>query len=608
MSTPVEGDDSAGRAAVDFEQLYQQAPCGYLTCDDDGTITGVNDTFLRWTGHRRKDLLGTRLQNLMPVGDRMLYSTHCIPQLRMAGAVAEVLVEVIGADGARRAALLSAARTAAAEDTAASVRVIIFSAHERRRYERELVAAVRRAEEADALRASAEAGLAHLALHDALTGLPNRAGLAARLEDALARRASTGAGVGVLSVDVDHFKIINDSLGHAAGDELLRTVAHRLCSAMRDSSTVARLSGDEFVVIEELADSHEAASLAQRLLDVLIEPVTIDGLEILASASIGAAVADAHDDTPDQLLRRADIAMYRAKARGRGCWELHDPARADPAVDRLRTLGELRHGIDHGQLRLHYQPRMDLLTGELHSVEALVRWEHPTRGLLPPADFIEVAEDSGLIRGLGRWVLEEAVAQAARWHATTLSAAPLEMAVNLSTRQLTDPQLVTTVADVLTRHRLDSSLLTLEVTETALMEDPDAALRTLTALKDLGVLLAVDDFGTGYASLTYLQRFPIDELKIDRSFMAGLGSDAGDSAIVASCVQLAHAIGIRAVAEGVETPEQQRALLDLDCDIAQGFHYSPPLPADALPTWLAHHQNGPVMALSWSPTTAQRSK
>ena len=570
-----------GPVDVDFEALYQQAPCGYLVTADDGTITGVNDTFLSWTGHPREDLMGTRLQQLLPDGDRILFATHCTPQLSVTGAVAEIAVDVVGADGTRRAALLSAARTPATDSSPAAVRVIIFSAHERRQYERELVEALRRAEESDARRASAEAHLQHLALHDPLTGLPNRAGLTLQLEATFAEPSARPV---ALFVDLDHFKAVNDSLGHAAGDELLIVVAERLRSAVRDTATIARLAGDEFVVLDALGDAEHATTMAERLLEVLTAPVVLQGLEIMVSASIGAAVADG-EETPERLLRHADIAMYRAKSRGRNCWELHDPASTDPAADRLLLLGELRRGIDSSELRLHYQPRMDLRTGRAAGVEALVRWAHPVRGLLPPAEFIEVAEESGLVRQLGAWVLNEAVAQAARWQ--DVDGLSLEMAVNLSPRQLADPELLGVVTAALTRHSLDPAALTLEITETALMDDPDAALTTLTALEALGVGLAVDDFGTGYASLTYLKRFPVDELKIDRSFVAGLGTDRGDSAIVTSCVQLAHAVGIRAVAEGVETDTQRLALLDLHCDFAQGYYYAPPLTPDALTAWLA---------------------
>ncbi len=582
---------------ADFEQLFHQAPCGYLLTGDDGTITAVNDSFLAWTGHRRADLVGTRLQQLLPVGDRILYTTHCIPKLELAGAVTEVVIDIVAADGTRQAALLSAARSV---DTPADpvVRVIIFSAHERRLYEHELIAARRRAEQSEADRASAQADLVHLARHDPLTGLLNRAGLTEHLTTAV-DQAGAGPGPAALVIDFDHFRLVNDSLGRAAGDELLRTVARRLQAQVRAEDCVARLSGDEFVVVEHSSDPAQAAALARRLLETLTAPQVVDGLEIVASASIGAAVANPADPDPDRLLRRAGAAMHRVKARGGGAWDLHDPARTGPATNWLQVLGELRCGIGLGQLRVHYQPRVRLADGTLHGVEALVRWQHPDRGLLAPIHFIGVAEASGLVRELGAWVLEEAVTQAVAWNSHRAGRPPVLMAVNLSTRQLTDPTLAATVAAVLDRHGLDPALLTLEITETALMEDPDGANAVLAALKALGVELAVDDFGTGYASLTYLKRFPVDELKIDQSFVRGLGSDPGDRAIVASCVQLAHAVGIRAVAEGVETDTHRQQLLALDCDYAQGYYYSRPQPPNELGDWLtgtSPHSAGPAFS------------
>lgn len=577
----------------DYEQFFQHAPCGYLLLDDDGIIRMLNDTFLHWTGHRREDLVGTKLQRLFPMGDRLLFSTHCVPQLKLSGAVSEVSLEVIDAEGKRKAALLTAVRT---PDPAGHgvVKVIIFSAHERRKYELELVEARRRAEESEARSVKAEAGLQHLALHDTLTGLQNRAGLASTLEEALAECETLERELAVLFLDLDRFKAVNDSLGHAAGDELLTLVAQRLEATVRASSTVARFAGDEFVILEHVTGLEEAGHLADRILETISVPMVIEGLEVVCSASIGVALADPRHTNMDRLLRGADIAMYQAKARGRNTWSVHDPTEIDPAVNRLQLLGELRTAISTEQLRVHYQPRMDLGTGRINSVEALVRWQHPTRGLLQPADFIDLAEESGLIRSLGAWVLEEAVAQSARWRNLSPGQKPVEMAVNLSTRQLLDPELLAIVSGALTRHALDPRQLTLEITETALMENPDAALEVLTALKGLGVGLAIDDFGTGYASLTYLKDFPIDELKIDRSFVQGLGSDDGDSAIVSSCIQLAHAVGIRAVAEGVETLHQQSALLHLGCDLAQGFHYSRPLAPEALASWVSARNTGPA--------------
>lgn len=570
-----------------FEALFHQAPCGYLVTDDGGRITAVNDTFVRWTGFSREALLGRKLQSLMPMGDQILYATHCIPQLGITGSVSEVAVDIIGANGQRRPALLSASQWPATGEDAPSVRVIIFSAHERRLYEQELVTALRAAEEADAKRAHAEKELQRLALHDALTGLPNRAGLKAKLD---ARPARSGTGrLAVLFIDLDHFKAVNDSLGHAAGDELLVSVSERLVPAVPSTGTVARLSGDEFLVVDRVDGREDATALAGRLLDVLTAPMHIEGLEIITSASIGIAVAREPGETLEDLIRRADIAMYRAKERGRNRWELHQPAASDPAVDRLRALGELRRGIGEGALRVHYQPRIDLHTGRASGVEALVRWQHPTRGLLPPSEFITMAEESGLVRPLGAWVLEETLKLAESLRRDDHYGANLEFAVNLSARQLSDPELVAMVEGALRRRMLDPALLLLEITETALMSDPGAALDSLTKLKNLGVGLAVDDFGTGYSSLTYLKKFPINELKIDRSFIMGLGSDTGDSAIVNSCIDLAHAVGIRAVAEGVETPGQVATLRSMGCDLAQGYHWAKPLPPQNLRKWLKTH-------------------
>jgi diguanylate cyclase (GGDEF)-like protein/PAS domain S-box-containing protein len=572
-----------------FEELFHAAPCGYLLTDDGGRITAVNDTFLGWSGYSRSRLLGSRLQALMPVGDQILYSTHCIPQLGITGAVSEIAVEIVHADGGRCAALLSAARSQASAQNPASVRVIIFSAHERRLYEKELVSALRAAEESEARRAQAEAELQRLALHDALTGLPNRAGLKERLEQVLSARTGEPGTVAALFIDLDYFKAVNDSLGHAAGDELLVLVAQRLKPAAGKASMVARLSGDEFIVADTFACPREAMELAGRLVEVLKAPMRIEGLEIVTSASIGVAIAEEEGETPEDLIRRADLAMYRAKSLGRNRWELHQPAKSDPTVDRLRRLGELRQGISDGALRVHYQPRVDLCTGRTSGVEALVRWQHPERGLLFPADFVDIAEESGLIRPLGVWVLEETLRQAERWRREDRNTIGLELAVNVSARQLNDPELVPIIEEALRRSRTDPSLLILEITETALMGDPDVGLESLTALKKLGVGLAVDDFGTGYSSLTYLKKFPIDELKIDRSFIMGLESDPGDAAIVGSCVDLAHAVGIRAVAEGVETGGQVQRLKAMGCDLAQGFHFSRPLPAPAVKEWLGEN-------------------
>ena len=562
-----------------FEALFDHAPCGYLTTTDGGRITRVNDTFLAWTGHRREDLLGTALPRLLPVGDRILWSAHVAPQLGTSGTVSEVVLEVVDAARARRPALVTATRVPAPDGSGWEVRVIVFSAPERRAHERELIAALHRAEESEDRRAAAEAEARRHALRDPLTGLPNRAGLTGHLGTAPAAE-----GLAVVVVDLDHFSVVNESLGTAAGDDLLVAVAGRLTAAVREDAVVARSSADEFVVVAPCADLAATRGLAERLLAELTAPVLLDGLEVVSSASIGAALAGAGPGATDRAMHDAGVAMQRAKARGRQRVEVHDPAHAGSAIDHLRLLGELRRGVGDGQLRVHYQPQVRLSDGALTGVEALVRWQHPTRGLLPPAAFIEVAEQSGLVRELGAWVLDAAVAQAARW-ARDPGCTTVEVSVNLSTRQLTDPGLLTAVSGALARHALPASLLVLEVTETALVTDPEVAATALAALAELGVGISVDDFGTGYASLTYLQRFPVDELKVDRSFVSGLGTADGGTAIVQACVQLAHAVGVRAVAEGVETEEQRLALVAMGCDTAQGYLFARPLEADALQEW-----------------------
>ena len=420
----------------------------------------------------------------------------------------------------------------------------------------------------------------HRAMHDPLTGLPNRALALDRLEGALARRRRDGRAVAVLLADLDQFKLVNDSMGHQAGDDLLVALAPRLHDAVRPSDTVARLGGDEFLVVcEQLDGAHEAIRVAERVAQAINQPIVLAAGEHFITASIGIAVADTADADPADLLRDADAAMYRAKERGRGRFELFDDLLRKRVLFRLRTENELRRGIEQGELRVVYQPVVELEHGTVTAVEALVRWEHPERGMIEPVDFIPVAEDSGLIGALGEWVLGTACRDGAGWQRRFQRAEPLLMCVNTSPRQLANGAFPARVADIMDRHGLAPGSLALEITESVLMEEAHAPVTVLASLREYGLRLMLDDFGTGYSSLSYLRRFPLDVLKIDRSFVAGLGRDDEDSAIVAAIVQMARTLGLTVVAEGVERPEQLERLRELHCDRAQGRLIAEPMPA-----------------------------
>ncbi len=417
------------------------------------------------------------------------------------------------------------------------------------------------------------------ALHDPLTGLPNRALLADRLEHAQARAARDGGRVAVLFLDLDRFKVINDSLGHHVGDELLVGVANRLTSNLRPGDTAGRFGGDEFIVVcDNVADEAEALRLAERLVDSLHEPFTVaDHHEpVFLGASVGVALANDDADDPVTLIRDADAAMYQAKERGRSRVEVFDSDMRERAVARLETESDLRRAIERDELRLAYQPFVDVATQRVIGAEALVRWDHPRRGEVAPGEFIGLAEETGLIRPLGRWVMHEAFAQLARWTRAEGWPADFTLSVNLSAHQLGDPDLLDDVTEALAATGVDPALICLEITESALVDDIEAGLETLHRLRAIGVHLSLDDFGTGYSSFSYLHRLPVNVLKIDRSFVSRLGQEARDRAVVAGMIELSHALGLRVVAEGVETPGQLSELGDLSCDVAQGYYFSAP--------------------------------
>jgi diguanylate cyclase (GGDEF)-like protein/PAS domain S-box-containing protein len=418
--------------------------------------------------------------------------------------------------------------------------------------------------------------LAWAASHDQLTRLPNRTSFMRELDASLAD--SPVGSIAVLFIDLDNFKVINDSLGHAAGDELLRGMSERLRRLMRDGDVLARFGGDEFTVtLRGVTSSELAISVAERLRQEIAQPLLLDeGGELFVSSSIGIAVSDRVGVSGDDLLRDADAAMYRAKRRGRDCVEVFAPGTRDVSVHTLRTIGELRRALERDEIVPFYQPIVHLVSGHLDGFEVLARWQHPERGLLTPDEFLPLAEEVGLVGEIGSVVLGAALGQASRWRATVPAFADISIAVNVSARQLVDGRFQQTVSEALAHSGLSADALWLEITETALMSDVKAASSALRSLRDLGLHLSVDDFGTGYSSLTYLKRFPVESIKIDRSFVHGLGIDAEDSTIVEAVVNLGHSLGLTVVAEGVETPLQLARLREMGCDRAQGFLFGRP--------------------------------
>ena len=432
-------------------------------------------------------------------------------------------------------------------------------------------------------RRAIEEQLAHQAFHDPLTNLPNRALFLNRVAHALERVQRRPEQMAVVVFDLDNFKVINDSLGHGVGDTLLVKVAERLSACLRPGDTAARLGGDEFaVLLEEIVNGSEAARLAERIAVELRAPFRLQGQEMFITASSGIVVNTPEHRRPETLLRDADVAMYRAKQLGKATYAMFDPNMKAAAQQRLRLESELRRAVERGELRLHYQPLVCLETGVVTGVEALVRWEHPERGLVPPMEFIPVAEETGLILPIGQWVLLEACRQARAWQHAFPASPSLTVNVNLSARQVQRGHVVEEVALALRETGLDPGLLELELTESMLMQDAERAVAVLTELKGLGVRLAIDDFGTGYSSMSYLKRFPVDVLKVDRSFVQGIEGDQGDSAIVRAVISMAHAMGLKVVGEGVETKAQLQQLRHLRCHHGQGYLFARPLPPDAL--------------------------
>ncbi|MFI5935202.1 putative bifunctional diguanylate cyclase/phosphodiesterase [Actinoplanes sp. NPDC051494] len=543
-----------------FRALVQQSSDSVAIIDADSTIRYQSDSVKKVFGWTPEHLVGRRLTDLVEPAGRAALGTAIAAALRAPGRAMVLELPVRHRDDTVRLAEMTVTNLLDVPGIHGLV-LNTRDVHDQKELQERLV---------------------HEAYHDSLTGLASRALFHVRVEEAAAGWTRTDE-VAILVLDLDGFKQINDSLGHAAGDQLLVQVAERIRAVVREDDTVARIGGDEFgVVVVSDPARRDAEAVAGRIAATLREPFLVGGRELRTTASIGLArAADAED--VDQLIRNADLAMYRAKAPGGDALAAYDPAMLAGLVERLELEADLRVALAREELTLHYQPTVDLRTHAIVGLEALVRWRHPVRGLVSPLDFIGIAEATGLIVPLGRWVLAEACRQAVAWGAGTTR--PLKMAVNVSVRQFEHGDLAATVAEVLAETGMPAGQLCLEMTESVLLTDTDENLTQLHRLKALGVTLAMDDFGTGYSSLAYLRRYPMDILKIDRSFVDRLSGDAGapgepqDEALVATIIRLGRSLGMTTVAEGIEDTRQLATLRDLRCDLAQGFLLSRPLPA-----------------------------
>ncbi len=552
--------------------MFDQAAIGITFIDDAGVVHDANPAFERLLGIPAAELRGQVAASLSPVEDAMI-TRGPIAELR-SGVRDSITVEkrFLRADGGTVWCSLTISRLHTQGDDATLVG-LIYDISERKEL---------------------ETRLSHQAYHDPLTGLANRTRLRDRVEHVLSMPNRSAQSVALIYVDLDDFKKVNDSLGHAAGDALLRTVAERLLNATRGSDTVARLGGDEFaILLENVRTDDDVHIVAERVVRAMRAPVIVEGKEAFVGASVGiarAGIDPAVPDTADTLLRNADVAMYRAKGAGKGRHVMYERGMQEDALRRLELEAALRHAVEGNQLRLHFQPIVELDGERIVGVEALVRWQHPTLGLLPPADFIPLAEETGHIVPLGRWVLFEACRQGMRWHRlrdASGDAPPLSLTVNVSGRQLHDPSFVDDVHDALMASGFPATQLVLELTESVFLQHDGSMLERLHALKALGLRLAIDDFGTGYSSLSYLQDFPLDVLKIDRRFVEGMSRGGNEAALARTIIALGDSLSLHTIAEGVQRTAQHEQLRSLGCEFGQGFLFAHPVEADEITALLS---------------------
>lgn len=534
---------------------------GIAVVDPNATIAYVNDSFKKLYGRPEKELVGQNWFSIHAVEERERLERDVVARLEESGQWAG------GSIGLRRNGLQFPEEMSLTRLEDGSFVCVVRDVTER---------------------AHAEEQIRHLAYHDPLTELPNRLLFRDRLNVALSQAERHRERLAVLFLDLDRFKIINDSLGHNTGDSLLQEVAQRVLGVVRESDTVARLGGDEFtVLLPSLRAQEDAISIARKILETIREPFFIEGRELFVTTSIGVSIFPEDGNQADALIKSADTAMYQAKENGRNNIQSYNAVVNARTLERLAFENGLRQGLARSEFEIYYQPIVDLATGWLHGCEALLRWNHPEAGLIPPANFIALAEETGLMISIGSWVLEEAAAQAARWHSEGFG--DLAVAVNVSGSQIERVDFIEQVWRAIRESGIDPSLLEIEITESYAMADPEASAETLQELKALGVSICVDDFGTGYSSLSYLKRFPIDTLKIDASFIRDMNEDVDTAEIVSAIIAMGHNLRLQIVAEGVELDEHRVRLLENRCDRAQGYFYSPPLRIEAFENMLREH-------------------